>query len=537
MSKASELLRQGRTDQIWTKYCGFLDLNMNDFMEIQKRLLMEQIELIHRSKIGRILLPETPTNVEEFRQIAPLTTYEDYEMYFDEKRDDILPEEAYTWAHTSGRSGRLKWIPYTQEAYLRLGERVLAGVILAAARYKGEIRIQEGDVLVYNTPPRPYISGVALRALSENFPFQFVPSLDVTEEMGFQERIEKGFNTGLRTGIDVLGSMSVVLVKMGEQFAEGARTTKISSNILHPKVILRLLRGYVRSKIEKRSMLPKDLWKVKALPTGGMDTSLYKDLISHYWGVTPYEQYGSTEEGSIATQAWNKKDMSFFPDAVFLEFIPEEEWSKWRLDSSYTPATVLLNEIIPNKRYEVVITNLYGKPLIRYRMHDIIKFTALEDEETGIKLPQMSFVGRSNDFIDLAGFTGLIDEKMVWQSIINSGIPFVDWAMRKEIRNHKPFLHLYIEPKESIDQEIIQAKVHESLKKINPFYADYEAMIDDQPLEVTVLVPGSFKAYMMNKQASGADLAHLKPPHMNSSDEVIHTLLSNGGDRENLSDA
>ncbi len=532
MSNATELLRKGQVDLIWTKYCGFLDLNIKEFMEIQERLLMEQVELIYRSKIGRKLVPKLPTSIEEFRQIVPITSYEDYEMYFDEQREDVLSQEIHSWAHTSGRSGRLKWIPYTKDAYLRLGERVMSGVLLASARFKGDIRLRERDVLVYNTPPRPYISGLALRALSEQFNFQFVPSLEETEGMEFQERIIKSFDIGLKTGIDILGSMSAILVKMGERFAEGANTTKLSANILHPKVIFRLLRGYIRSKIEGRAMLPKDLWRVKALPTGGMDTSIYKDIISYYWGVVPHEQYGSTEEGSLATQAWNKKDMTFFPDAAFLEFIPDEEWSKWRLDSTYIPNTVLLDEVVPNKRYEVVITNFYGKPLFRYRMNDIVIFTTLEDEETGIKLPQMSFVSRSDGFIDLAGFTGLIDEKMVWQSIVNTGIPFVDWAMRKEFRDDKPFLHLYIETKEVVDQDTILGKVDECLKMLNPFYADYEAMIDNNPIQVTVLSPGSFNAYMRNKQASGADLAHLKPPHMNASDKDIDILLGNNGVQE-----
>lgn len=495
-------------------------------MEIQKRLLMEQVALISHSTIGRKHFPHSPSSVEEFRQIVPITSYEDYENYFDKQREDMLPEPAFLWAHTSGRSGRLKWIPYTEQAYLRLGERVLAGVILASARFKGDIHIRERDILVYNTPPRPYISGVALRALSEQFNFRFMPPLGETEKMDFQERIEKGFNTGLRTGIDILGSMSVVLVKMGERFAEGARATKFSTNILHPKVTYRLLRGFIRSKIEKRSMLPKDLWKVKALPTGGMDTSIYKDLIAHYWGVMPYEQYGSTEEGSIATQAWNKQGMTFFPDAAFLEFIPEEEWAKWRLDPTHSPDAVLLDEVEAKKRYEVVITNYYGKPLIRYRMHDLIEFTSLRDEETGINLPQMVFVGRSDDFIDLAGFTGLIDEKMVWQAIVNTGMQYEDWAIRKEINNSKPFLHLYIELKELISTEIVQTNIHDRLKELNSFYADYEAMIEDHPLKVTILPQGSFSTYMVEKQKAGADLAHMKPPHMNASDEVIEVLLS-----------
>jgi len=525
MPTATELLKRGRKDQIWVKYCGFLDLDLDEFMEIQERLLMEQVALIHNSEIGKEFFKQVPTNVEEFRKLVPVTSYEDYEKYFDVQREDVLPQDAYLWAHTSGRSGRFKWIPYTKQAYLRLGERVLAGVILAAARYKGDVRLEDKDTLVSNTPPRPYISGVAIRALSEHFNFNFVPSLDETEAMDFQERIVKGFETGLKTGIDVLGSMSVILVKMGERFAEGANTTKFSTNILHPKTTFRLLRGYIRSKIEGRSMLPRDLWTVKALPTGGMDTSIYRDLITHYWGQAPYEQYGSTEEGAIATQAWNKRGMTFFPDAAFLEFIPEDEWAKWRLDPSYVPDTVLLNEVELDKRYEIVITNLYGKPLIRYRMHDLIKFTALEDEETGIKLPQMEFVGRSAAFIDLAGFTGLIDEKMVWQSIVNTGIKNVDWSIRKEVVNSRPILHLYIEPIELIDQEEIRFKVREQLKILNPFYADYEELLETDGLKVTILESGSFHEYQQAKVAQGADLAHLKPPHMNASDEIIQLLL------------
>ena len=526
MSTAVELLRKGRKEEIWTKYCGFLDLSLDEFSEIQGRLLREQLNLIGSSGIARHFFDgEAPTTVSEFRQAMPVTSYEDYEPFLAEQSEDLLPEKPYLWARTSGRSGRLKWIPYTKQAYVRFGERVLSGVILASARWKGDVRLKKNDVLVYNTPPRPYISGVALRALAEHFEFQFVPPLDETEQMAFQERIEVGFQTALVSGIDVFGSLAVVLVKMGERFAEGAQTTQVSAQMLHPKALTRMIRGLIRSKLAGRSMLPKDLWTVKAIPSGGMDASIYKDKIAYYWGITPYEQYGSTEEGAVATQAWNKKGYTFFPDAAFVEFMPEEERIKQRRRASYVPQTVLLNEVEIGKRYEVVITNFYGKPLMRYRMHDIVEFTALEDEETGIKLPQMKFAGRSHDFIDLAGFTGLIDEKMVWQALINTELPFVEWSIRKEVVDGKPILHLYIELVDAVQKDTVWLRVHECLAELNPFYADYATMIEDRPLDVTTLPTGSFQAYMLEKQAAGADLAHLKPPHMNTRDEEIELLL------------
>ena len=48
--KADELLKQGRREEVWTKYCGFLDLDLAGFMDIQKRLLMEQVSFLKSSQ-------------------------------------------------------------------------------------------------------------------------------------------------------------------------------------------------------------------------------------------------------------------------------------------------------------------------------------------------------------------------------------------------------------------------------------------------------------------------------------------------------
>jgi phenylacetate-coenzyme A ligase PaaK-like adenylate-forming protein len=534
MSMATDLLRQNRKDLFWKKYCGFLDLSLDEFMYIQEHLMMEQIQLISKNEVGRYFMGERiPRSIEEFRWRVPITSYDNYEQFFD--REDRTYPDTNVWAHTSGRSGKYKWIPYTRRSYQKLGERVLSMIVLAAARERGEVRLKEGDTLVYNTPPRPYISGIVLRALAEEFPLRAIPPMDETENMDFQERIVTSFNTSMRTGIDVLGSMSSVLIKMGERFAQGAQTTRLSKSMLHPQTLARLTRGFLRSKLEHRPMLPKDLWQIKALLVGGTDTAIYRDRIRYLWGVEPFESYGSTEEGSFATQSWNKKNMTFFPDASFYEFIPEEEVIKWQSDPFYVPHTVLYNEVVPNKRYEMVISNFYGKPLLRYRMHDLVQFPELEDRETGIRLPQMAFLSRTMEVIDLAGWTGLIDERMVWQAIIKSGVEYVDWSIRKEIANSKPYLRLYIEPVSAIETEHIRQSVHNALKDLNRFYADYEAMIEKRALEVTILTPGTFQKYMQEKQRTGADLAHLKPAHMNASDEIIQLLLqfSGNGNRKN----
>jgi len=527
MPTTTELLRQGRRDEVWNKYCGFLDLSLEEFMEIQERLLMEQLQLVGRSKLGHILMgDDPPQDVEEFRRRVPLTTYEDYAPYLDEKREDVLVEKPVAWAHTSGRTGSYKWTPYTARAFTRIGEGNMTALILATARHRGEVRLEPGDVFVWNLAARPYVSGYAALSLTELFDFHYVPSVEEMEKMSFQERIQVGFQTGLRTGIDIIGSISSVLVKMGEQFAEGTSSGGFSPALLHPAVLFRLGRAWLRSRLAGRPLLPKDLWRVKGIGVGGTDTSIYRSKMIEYWGVEPHENYGCTEtSGVMATQAWDRKALYFLPDTCFYEFIPESEWVRSRSDAGYIPQTVLMDEIKIGERCEVVITNFYGGPFLRYRLHDLIRFTSWQDEKTGIELPSMVFASRDADFIDLAGFTGLIDEKLVWQAIENAGIPYVEWAIRKELLDEHAGLHLYIELKEDLLAEDVAHRVHEELKTLNPFYADLESLIEVHLLRVTLLSPGTFLRYVQERQAAGADLAHLKPPHMNASDTAMADLL------------
>lgn len=527
MATIAELLRQGRHDEVWREYCGFLDLTLAEFMKVQERLLLEQLDLVGRSEWGRLFLRgQAPTTVGEYRRAVPLTSYDDYEPYLSEKREDILPRKPSLWSHTSGRSGKYKWVPYTQKMHAAAGERIMTAIILSMARQRGDVLLREHDVLLYNTPPRPYASGIALVSAAEIFPFRFVPPLDLTEQISFQERMEMSFQMALVTGIDVIGSISAVLVKIGERFAQGAGGAKLSRNLLHPQALWRMIRALLRSRMAGRPMLPRDLWSPKGVLCGGTDTALYKDVVTRYWGVAPCEMYASTETGgTCAVQAWNKKGLYFFPDVVFLEFIPEAEWTRNRKDATYVPKTVLLDETEPGQRYELVVTSFDGGPFLRYRICDLIRFVAQRDAEIGIDLPSMVCAGRSDGLIDLAGFTGLIDEPMLWRAIHETGIAYEDWTVRKETGLKGAFLHLFLELKESVPPEEMRQRVDENLKTVNPFYADLEAMLETRPLEVTLLPQGAFRAYYLEQQVAGADLAHLKPPHMNPSEEIVGSLL------------
>ena len=526
MSKNMSILRGGDSDRIWQKYCGFLDLTLDEFMDIQNELLMEEIDLVVDTPLGRkIMRNNKPKTVDEFRKTVPLTTYDDYAEYLNERREDVLAEEPYCWVHTSGRGGSFKWSPFTERAFSRAVDMLVAGFILACTNKKGKINLTGRERCVHNLPPRPYFSAESSWELCKRFDFRVIPPMEEAEKMEFRERTQQGFKLALQSGVDIIGSMSSILVKIAEGFSEGLQQRKFSPFMLKPRVLLRFAKALLISKIKRRQLLPRDLWSPKAIICCGTDTSIYRDLVAYYWGKEPYEYYAGSEASFTALQSWNKKDLVFIPYCHFIELIPESEWLKWQDDNSYQPSTVLLDEVKPGERYELVITDFYGMPFLRYRVGDLIRISALEDKEAGIKLPHMVFESRADGLIDIAGFTRL-DEKTIWQAITNIGIRYEDWCIRKEFTGEgESILHLYIELKDDINEESVRNRLHEQLAALDPFYNDLDTMLKLIPLRVTLLSHGAFERYLNEKRAAGYDLAHLKPRHMNATDEMINDLL------------
>ncbi len=528
MATAVELLRQGRTEELWHKYCGFVDLSLEQFMHIQKRLLLEQLKLLKEMPLGRkIMRGKIPTSVEEFRRTIPLTTYKDYTPYLLERDESMLLEKPVTWVRTSGRSGEYgcKWVPYSAQMYEAANRQAFGGLILAAATRRGEVLLEEDDVVFNTLAPEPFISGaVYTKGLLTQFPFHFIPPLAESAKMEFGERIQTGFKLAMKTGVDIIYGMASILVRVGEQFESGGRSFQFSSFYLHPAVLSHLSRGMLKARLAGRNMLPKDIWTLKAIGVGGMDVSIFRDRIYHYWGKEPNEGYAGSEIMVVACQLWNHKGMTFYPGASFLEFIPESEHIKGKQDPNYGPQTVLLDEVQAGQKYELVVTNFHGGVFVRYRPGDLIEITTRRDEEIDVDIPQMVFHSRADEIIDIAGFTRLT-EKTIWKAIHATGVAYTDWTVRKEVEEEKPVLRLYVELKDEENLAELRAEIHSNLTELDEDYRDLGRMLHLDPLRLTRLSPGSFDRYYVLKKEAGAELAHLKPPHVNPSPESIRQLL------------
>ena len=527
MTILTELVKQNKQDELWKRCCGFIDLSLDDFMRIQRRLLMEQMELLKKCHLGRYIMNgANPGNMEEFREHVPLTTYADYAPYLLKRRMDVLPKKPLLWQYTSGKSGEYpyRWAPVTARQLEEIEPLLFALLIFSTCNKRNEINLQEQDKLLYGMAPPPYATGTMTRAFPHEL-FDVLPSVDEAERMPFEERMQLGFDLALSKGLDLSLTMSSVAVAIGDRFSQKGKKTNIGALLKKPKAFSRLAKGMIKSKLAHRSLLPKDIWPLKGLVTFGMDGSVYKEKIKEMWGRYPLDFHGCTEAVLIAMQTWDYQGMSFVPNLNFFEFIPEEESIKSWQDPTYKPSTLLLDQVKPGN-YELVITSFHGGPFIRYKLGHLVKITSLRNEQLDIDIPQMEFLSRIDDQIDIAGFTRL-SEKVIWQAIENTGLAYEGWTARKEIKD-KPLLHLYIELKENgyAAPEQVANTVHEQLKKLDMPYTELESFTGLMPLEVTLLPASAFRLYKLEQQAAGAELTHLKPPHLNPSDDIIKFLVS-----------
>jgi len=535
MLKAIELLQQGRSEELWQMCCGFLGLDLEQFMAIQKRLLLEQMSLLNRCTLGKkIMHGAKPQTVEEFRQQVPLTTYADYCPALIEKKEAPLPADPAFWVHTSGRSGEYpcKWVPMTQTFAHELSTVMYGVGILSSCKEWGDTsQLNSCPKIVYTVAPRPYMSGAMASMLELQTPSDFFPPLAESEELSFEERIKLGFKQALSQGLDYFFGLSMVLVVVGNKFSQPTDKVDIRPLLSQPKALFRLAKGLAKSKLARRPMLPKDLWSVKGIMSGGLDSGVYKEKIKALWGRYPLDTYTGTEGGIIATQTWDYEGMTFIPSLNFLEFIPEKEHFKWQLDHSYRPKTVLLDEVKAGEIYEIVITNFHGGALVRYRPGDMIRITSLRNEKLGIDIPQMAFERRADDLLDFV-FVRLT-EKTIWQAIENTGVAYEDWTAYK--KEGEPVLSLSIELKDGYQssEAEIAAAVREQVLKSDNSNKDTESLMRDEfatmidfKVEVNLLPQGAFANYTAQRQAEGADLAHLKPPHINATEKVLSLLMA-----------
>lgn len=522
MTFQQELGRMSKAE-LWQEYCGYLDLNITEYMYIQKRLMEEQIELWSKSPLGKSLLKgETPHTLEEFRRTLPLTKYEDYADILFKRDPELLPDAPMIWIETTWEGGLrpIKIAPYTRSMLDSYKHNLIAMAMLVSGKKKGDFDLRPGHRFLYGGAPLPYETGLVPSLLNEEMRFEWLPDSDEYAELSFSERMKKGFKMAFKGGIDYFFAMGSVANYITESFAKqisgsGGGKTKVS-----PAMAVKYLKAKRRCRREGRSIRPADLFTITGFGCTGTDGKCYKDRLSKAWGVTPVELIAGTESTCVGCDTWEQRGMVLFPDSCFYEFIPEAEMLKSLDDESYVPETCLINEVKVGVKYEIVISVLHGGAFMRYRIGDV--YRCLE-ESVGGSLPRFTYVDRIPTVIDIAGFTR-ITQKSISEVIRLSKLGIGDFIARKEFdENNTPFLHMYLEiTPESQRSDVVTKKVLSEhlavyFRYFDSDYEDLKKLLNIEPLQLTLLPYGSIAGFESERS--------MKLRRINTDDYFMNSLL------------
>lgn len=499
--------------EIWQEYCGFIDLSLSEYMEIQYRLMKEQIDLYSSCKLGKkIMKGQKPSTIEEFRKIVPLTSYEDYADILLFKQDDALPAKPVIWIETTWEGGTqpIKTAPYTQSMIDHHRTSIVSSMILATSERKGRFSLGVKDNFLFGMAPLPYFTGIIPYALEGQLSVNFMPKVNDAVKISFGERNKLGFKLGLANDIDIFFGMSGVVSRISEEFStllktgnSGGSKSSLMKTLLNmrPHMAFRLIKAYMKMKEQGGDIRPRDLWQPKGLMCAGTDTSCFKKKIENYWGIKPLEVFGGTEPTCIATETWSKDGLVFFPDVCFYEFIPENEMEKNLQDNSYIPKTFLMDELVAGEKYEIVISNFKGGAFMRYRVGDVFRCISTSNEMDHIAYPQFEYVDRIPTVIDIAGFTR-ITESTILKTIETSNLEIHNWfAVKKYNNTSTPYMQLYVEMSENaivngvVAKKVIQEHLTAYFKYIDTDYHALKKMLGIDPLVVSVIQTGTIENY------------------------------------------
>ena len=523
-----EKLHEYSKEEIWEEYCGFLTLSKEGFMDIQKRLLMEQIELWSSCGRGQsILKGKHPRTIEEFREMVPLTTYEDYAPTLLSKQTGDLPGEPVLWVQTTWEGGvhPIKVAPYTKGMLDTFKHNVMSCLILATSRKKGDFDISVTDHMLYALAPLPYVTGLLPLLFKDEIDIEFLPSVRDAVNMSFKERNVQGFKLGMKKGIEYFFGLGSVLYYVSQSITSmplgRKKSLKDRLSSISPKMMARYMVAKKKCRKENRELLPKDLFQLKGFMCAGTDNRCYKEDLERMWGIPPMEIFAGTESTCIGCETWSREGVYFLPDACFYEFIPENELDKNLADPEYQPRTILWDEVVPGGVYEIVLTVLKGGAFARYRIGDMFRCTGIGSQLENNQIPRFQYIDRVPQVIDIAGFTR-ITENSINQAIELSSLPIAAWTAKKEFTdNNRPYLHLYVELERdnlagsAVSIRILQDQLGIYFRYLDQDYEDLKKILGVDPLKITLLKCGTFETY---RRRFGTPIRSMNPGSREISD-------------------
>uniref|UniRef100_A0A803NR80 Indole-3-acetic acid-amido synthetase GH3.6 n=1 Tax=Cannabis sativa TaxID=3483 RepID=A0A803NR80_CANSA len=280
------------------------------------------------------------------------------------------------------------------------------------------------------------------------------------------------------------------------------------------------LANKVRSICQEKNWggIVRKLWPniryVKCVTTGSMKQ--YYPKLKHFAGETPLlgGDYFASEccvgINLDITQPPETTRFVLLPTAAYFEFLPFD----FNQISCVGEQTVDISDVEVGKMYEVIVTTYRG--LYRYRLGDIVKVVGFHNSS-----PEVEFIMRApKSLSDIITESGLMSAIEICQSVMKN-------ALRPEITEFSSFLDSELNPKQlkvlvEIGEEcmIVEESLIVLLKEIRSILEDnlgslYRVKRDKGEvgsLLLTVVKPGSYAKLAKVAIDNGVSASQYKPP-------------------------
>ncbi|CAF4413332.1 unnamed protein product [Rotaria sp. Silwood2] len=423
-------------------------------------------------------------SVDEFREKVPLTTYEDYRDYADRmvvdgEKNLLCIENILYFAASTGTTGKFKLIPVTPPMIRTVNEtaHLASSVIrksfsfslssvpeqhpftLLGGKNTGLYQRSTDDIpigplsqyfsanptiprtrsllSINNTLTLNIIEGI--HDFDTSAYVQLVFALAIPNVSSYTVYFASGFIHTIKLIENYFQEMSLCISSANFDQSSLVQKNIVDSNFRatlnqtlsevitqYGGEIYRLERAeHIRHECLKKNVpgLLHRLWPnmIYASTTIGSTFSMYKEVVQYYCGerltLINLPVYGASESFFGCIASIHTDEYFLLPTSVFFEFIKEEDIQQAQ------PKTLLLSELEPGHRYEVVCTTDGG--LVRYRMGDVINctrfFSRVNDlvplPEEPVDIPQIPLISLA---YRVGNVLGIFGEKVTEQHMMNA---------------------------------------------------------------------------------------------------------------------
>jgi len=513
--------------------------------EVQARFLLQWLRENRDTELGKKYNFASMDSVSQYRETVPLSTYEDYareiERIISGEQNVLTARKAVYFCLSSGTVGDEKHIPLT-DSDLEIHYLYMYGGVFGQIReYYRDLPEGAvfGKIFQIGEFAKTYMPDGRMNGIRSSCVYQWLDEREgfdasgycVPKEILFPGRLEDMTYVKARFALaerDLTAIHGVFINRVAGMVEYILRHWNLLLQDMELGAVSVSLPEAQRSLL--RRQLPPDPWRARELgriprenrsrgivkkiwndmkyilAIGGESFSYYTKKMREYAGDVPihFFVYAASEGVFGLAETVDRADRYvLLPESAFFEFIPVDGGGE---------DTVLMGELEPGRKYEVVITNRSG--LYRYRLGDVVEMVGRHE-----RAPVVKFCYRRNQVINLAG------EKSNQQQFDDAIRRFMRLT-RTEVRGYcVQEDRLDIAPRYLFYMECGQIpsgadEMFEScLCAANPEYRSCRNMREIEPLHIEFLREGSFARYEHKLAQSGKPLAQSKTPHFLDSRE------------------